>query len=307
MKVDLLLSAVPEEVAGVDVTIAYPDRSLPNAVQTIALSRAKPSGSYLLSTGSAGPIQPYAISKSFRMTDGDLVTTPSETSNAAMLAMSSPFKAPVETTFVASGDFQHQIDLIVVSAVYEEPENALIERETLVLDQATRVQAWRILPVRTEPRTFRYTTKVRRKDGSEHASEHTATLGDQVTVGATGAVALPITVDAELLDWTKYARALVTLSYADPANRVAHSERLVFSPPSTPMVQTPDLPDRGPAAHTFRLRNPARRHEPGRRPDRRAGVDRRHLRDRSLGRAGRWRDRRRRSSSSAAPGRASRG
>lgn len=229
VKVDLVLAPQPPEVVSVDVTLAYADATLQGAVQTISLSPAQPVASYLVNTGSNAPVQPYSVSKVFRLADGSTVVIPPVTANAASLVVTSPFEIMSETTFVARGDLAAEIEMMTVTATYADPAHDLVARTTLVLNAAQRTRVWAVRQVDKDARHFDYTLRVLRRNGSEAVSQHQALLGEVVTVGPSGAAALEVLVDAELVDWARFVRVLVTLAYDDPANGLSLRKPMMFT------------------------------------------------------------------------------
>lgn len=229
VKVDLILGPMPAEVASVDLRLTYPDPALPGAEQVLSLSPAKPTASYLVSTGKTDPIQPYQVAKTFRLVDGSTIDMPVRTETAASLTVTSPFEFRAETTFVARGDFRNDIAAIFVVATYEDPDHGLTARSTLTLDAAHGTLVWTVRQVDKDRRAFRYTVRVMRQNGAETTTDLTGALGEVITVGPSGSDALEVLIDAELADWTKYARLLLTLTYADPAHGVALTKPLMFT------------------------------------------------------------------------------
>ncbi len=229
LKVDLILAPMPPDVASVDLTLTYPDASARGAVQMIALAPAKPTGSYLVTTGATTTALPYRVAKVFRMTDGSALSLPEVEATAQTLTITSPFEAVVETNFVGRGDFQNDVTTIFVTATYRDPAHDLVEQVTLQLDGATRLQRWTVRQIDKDVTDFSYTVRVLRRNGAESVSTHTGTLGGVITVGPSGQDAIEVIVDTEMVDWVRYARVMVTLTYSDPANGIAAQKPMLFS------------------------------------------------------------------------------
>jgi len=229
VKVDLLLAAMPPDIASVDVTLGYPDTTLPGAVQTISLSAQTPTASYLVTTNGTDPIRPYSVMRRFRLTDGSTIDIPAEQSSTAIYTVTSPFELTSVTTFVGRGSFGTEIAEILVTPVYEDPTHALVDRATIRITPTARSAEWRVRQVDKDLRAFTYAVRILRVDGSDSHQTATGLLGDVITVGDTGAGALEVLVDAEQVDWMKFTRVLVTLSYDDPANGISLRKPLMFS------------------------------------------------------------------------------
>lgn len=251
VKVDLLLAPMPPEVASVDVTLTYPDASARGAVKTISLLPQAPTGSWLVSVPAGGAIRPYRVDRIYRLTDGSTLTLPPEQNAAETLTITSPFEARVTTTFVGRGDFVADVAAIVVTATYADPAHDLTERITLTLDGDTRSAPWTVRQVDRDAIRFDYQVKVLRRNGSETTTDHSGELGDTITVGPSGADSVEVIVDAELVDWTRYARVMVTLDYADPAHGISLRKPLLFSD-AGPLVQTWSWLIADPARRAFR-------------------------------------------------------
>ncbi|SNR44934.1 hypothetical protein EYF88_08285 [Paracoccus sediminis] len=229
VKVDLLLAPMPPEVASVDVTLTYPDPTARGAVKTVSLSPQAPTASWLVSVPAGGAIRPYRVDRLYRMTDGSTLTLPPEENAAETLTITSPFEARVTTAFVGRGDFDADVSMIVVTAAYADPAHDLMERVTLTLNGTARSAAWTVRQVDRDLTSFAYQVRVLRRNGSETATDHTGTLGDTITVGPSGADAVEVIVDTEMVDWTRYARVMVTLDYEDPANGISLRKPLLFT------------------------------------------------------------------------------
>lgn len=236
VKVDLLLAPMPPEVASVDVTLTYPDPTARGAVKTVSLSQGSPTGSWLVSVPAGGAPQPYRVARTYRMTDGSSLTLPEEQNAAETLTITSPFAARVVTNFVGRGDFDRDIETIIVTATYSDPANDLTERVTLVLGAQTRTAQWALRQVDKAVTGFSYQVRVLRMNGSELTSDHAGILGETITVGPSGIDALEVLVDAGMVDWGRYGRVMVTLEYEDAAHGVSLRKALLFSD-STPMQQ----------------------------------------------------------------------
>lgn len=229
VKVDLLLAPMPPEVASVDVTLTYPDPMARGAVKTVSLSPANPTGSWLVSVPAGGAIRPYGVARIYRMVDGSTLTPPPEQSAAETLTITSPYEARAVTTFIGRGDFANDVSMIVVTAGYADPANDLSERATLTIDEGRRNIEWEVRQADKDLTRFDYEVRVLRRNGSETKSTHAGHLGDTITVGPSGADALEIVVDADMADWSRYARIMVTLEYEDPANGLSLRKPLLFS------------------------------------------------------------------------------
>lgn len=251
VKVDLLLGPMPPEVSSVDVTLTYPDASARGAVKTVTLSPASPTASWLVSVPAGGAIRPYRVERVYRMTDGSTLTLPPQDNAAEALTITSPFESQVTTTFAGRGDFGTDVAMIVVTATYADPAHDLVERTTFTLDAATRNRDWTVRQVDKDLTRFDYRVKVLRLDGSEATTDHSGTLGDIITVGPSGAGAVEVVVDTEMVDWTRYARLMVTLEYEDPAHGISLRKPLLFAD-SGEKVQTWSWLIADPARRGFR-------------------------------------------------------
>lgn len=229
VKVDLLLAPMPPEVASVEVTLTYPDPTARGAVKTISLSPASPTGSWLVSLPAGGAIRPYRVERTYRMADGSTLTLPPEENAAETLTITSPFEARVLTTFVGRGNFDTDVQAIIVTAVYADAAHDLTERITLTLDGSRRTETWTVRQVDKDLVRFDYQVRVLRRNGSETTASHAGTLGGTITVGPTGSDAVEVIVDAEMVDWARFARVMVTLEYEDPAHGISLRKPLLFS------------------------------------------------------------------------------
>ncbi|MFT4150800.1 MAG: hypothetical protein QM656_11450 [Paracoccaceae bacterium] len=229
VKVDLVLAPMPPEVASVDVTLAYPDPGVQGAVQTISLSRDRPTASWLINVGSDGPPAPYTVTRLFRMGDGSALTLPPVQATGQVYTVTSPFEALTETTFVARGLGTQGVEAIFVTALYRDPAHDLLERETMVLDAGRRTAPWTVHQVDKDLTEFSYEVRVTHANGSDSVSTHTGTLGAVVPVGPSGSDAIEVVVDAGLADWARFARIMVMLEYSDPDNGVLLRKTMIFS------------------------------------------------------------------------------
>ena len=229
VKIDFLLSSMPEAVQSVEATVTYPGSNLPGAVQTLHLNRETPTGSYLLNTGSTDPIRPYRVQLTYVMDDETRISREEFESTALVQTITSPFEDRQETTFIARGNFEDELSSILVTAKYADPDNDLEEQETLQLDAMERSKVWAVRQIDKTRDDFTYTVRVARRDGSDSTTQHSGVLGDVITVGPAGSDSIEVMVDAGLVDWSKYARVLVTVDYHDAENDVHHNKMFRFA------------------------------------------------------------------------------
>ena len=116
-----------------------------------------------------------------------------------------------------------------VNSPYADPGHHLTELATRTRHRAIRSSAWTVRQVDRDRTRFDYQVKVLRQDGSESTTAHTGILGDTITVGPSGAGSVEVIVDTELVDWTRFARVMVTVEYEDPAHGISLRKPLLFA------------------------------------------------------------------------------
>jgi hypothetical protein len=225
VKVTVALGSMPDNVKSAQVTFRYPASNLATASQTFELTKDKPSAVFFTHTGSAAEPQPYRYQVTFQLIDGQRMDMPEVSETAETLTISNPFEQALTTRFLAQADFD-VVQKIIIDARYQDQRNDFQSDTHAELSQNGETAAWTLSLRDPNLRQFEYDETIVFRNGSrETKTGKVGRLGTTIPAGMGAVDALEITVDVGLLDWQKFARALVFLEYKDPTNNVAeHTE-----------------------------------------------------------------------------------
>lgn len=228
VKVSLALGAMPENVESATVTLRYPPSTSPSSTQSFELTRAKPTAVYFTHTGGMDEPAPYRHKTTFELRDRQRMDLPEVAATSDTLTITNPFEQELVTRFLAQGDFG-VVQKIIIDARYLDLNNDFGSDFHAELASNGETSAWSLSVRDPNQRAFEYDETVVFKNGSsERKRNKEGRLGGTIPVGMGAVDALEVTVDVGLLDWTRYARALISLEYHDEANDVAASIQLRF-------------------------------------------------------------------------------
>lgn len=237
IKVTVALGAMPDNVKSAFINFNYPTSSLPTANQTFELTKDKPSAVYFTYIGGTDEPQPYSYQVTFQLADGQRMEQPAQTGNASTLTITNPFEQTLTTRFLAQGDFS-VVQKIIIDARYHDTGNDFSNDFHAELDQNGQTSAWNLSLRNPNFRDFKYDEKIIfRNGGSKLTTGKSSTIGTTIPVGGGAVDAIEISIDVGLLDWSKYARALVYVEYKDSANGVQESTQFRFDPSNSEQVK----------------------------------------------------------------------
>lgn len=237
IKVAVALGAMPDNVKSVSIAFNYPGSSLPTANQTFELTKDKPSAVYFTYTGGTDDPQPYSYQVTFQLADGQRMEQPAQTASAGTITITNPFEQILTTRFLAQGDFT-VVQKIIIDARYHDTQNDFSNDFHAELDQNGQTGPWNLSLRNPNYREFKYDEKIIFRNGSSKLNTaKSGTIGTTIPVGGGAVDALEISIDVGLLDWTKYARALIYLEYKDSANGVLENANFRFDPATADQIK----------------------------------------------------------------------
>lgn len=149
-----------------------------------------------------------------------------------VLSVSDPFSAPRTITFRALGNLTDVIESVSFDAVYTDPGNSYTQRKSVVLSAQMPFADWTFPVFDDTAGSVTYTGFVSRKDGTTTPFGPTTSTESVITAGEVVEDWLEVTVQTQLVDWTKVKVMLVALSYVDEANDVRERKDFTFDAPA---------------------------------------------------------------------------
>jgi hypothetical protein len=128
------------------------------------------------------------------------------------------------------GDFTNRIQTVFVDLAYNDATNSYTQSKSQALSGASPFFDWTFPVVNNTGGQLTYKATVAYKDGTSDPIPSTVATTDTILLPPVTEAILEVQVVTELVDWTQVRLARVSLSYADPVNRVAESDDFIFSP-----------------------------------------------------------------------------
>lgn len=202
-------------------------------VKTLNLSQAAPTAQVLEIIREARTV-PIDYEVVYTLADGrDVTGRPGQVAvGQKVLSVSDPFSAPRTITFRALGDLSTQIESVSFDAIYTDPGNSYTQRTSVVLSAQMPFSQWSFPVFDDTAGSVTYTGFVSRKDGTTSPFGPTTTTESVITAGDVVEDWLEVTIQTQLVDWTKVKVLLVGLSYTDPDHDVRERKDFTFDAPT---------------------------------------------------------------------------
>jgi hypothetical protein len=177
--------------------------------------------------------KPVHYTVKYFMNDGREFTASEQTVGAKELRINDPFSSIRTVNIRGFGDFDNRIDTIFVDLKYVDELNAFTQTFSTALNKESTFGEWKFPAILQDGGKLTYTGTIRFKDGTVQTIEETPIDGASVMLGDVQ-LEQPITVLADLVDWTKVKLVKVTMvSETD----VEDTEDLIFKQASpTPLT-----------------------------------------------------------------------
>lgn len=255
IKVNLVLGVMPDNVKAAYVNIRYPGYTGPSAKQSFELTREKPTATYFTYTGGIAEPGPYFYQISYLLTDGQRMDLKEDSSQAGILIISNPFEESFATRFFARGDFNNDVEKIIIDATYRDDTNDFSTSHHAELMANGETSSW-VTGIRNPfLLEFDYNEIIVYKKGSSKTNQKKGQLGQSYEVGIGNSDGIEVTIVSSLIDWEKYKLVLLNLKYDDEANDVHAIKDLIFRKENiADQVWTVPIRDKNKRTFSYNLR-----------------------------------------------------
>lgn len=128
------------------------------------------------------------------------------------------------------GDFAGRIQTVFVDLEYKDPANNYSQSKSQALTAASPFFEWTFPVIDAAAGQVTYKAMVAYKDGSSESVPMTPAASSTILLPPVVEAFLEVQLVPDLIDWTQVRLARVSLSYADPDNKIAASKDFIFSP-----------------------------------------------------------------------------
>jgi len=127
------------------------------------------------------------------------------------------------------GDFATRIQTIFVDLEYVDAKNQYSQTKSQAITSASPFFDWTFPVVSATEGVVSYKATVAYKDGTSINLPKTAAASDTIVLPPATEAFLDVQMVTDLLDWQKVKLGRVSLSYADPDNRITEAKDFIFS------------------------------------------------------------------------------
>jgi hypothetical protein len=191
----------------------------------------------------------------YDMKDGKSYFTDWKTNTASQIYVGSPFGARKTISLRAIGDLQSDVGTIFVDLKYSDDANHYVQNASVALSKSQPFFDWTFPVIDDSIGKVTYSGSIQFQDGQVQNIPETAAGKNTIMVGRAkdDTEFLSVTLQPDLLDFTKLKLVKVDLHYADPAHGVETTKDFILTKnTSTPPVWTVRLQDKGKKSYDYR-------------------------------------------------------
>ena len=222
------------------VTVRYEPATMPAIQEQYVIDAAN--DAYSLQKAIFEPrTKPVSYKIDYRTADGKNLSTPWR-ETARQIYVNSPFNDLRQVMVTGEGDFNTEIDSILVDLVYEDTANGYSVRTNGALKKGNTFIDWKFPVIDHTVGTVTYSGTIRRQDGTVEDIPPTVATTASIRMGEHVERLVTVTVEPSLIDFSKVALVRLALRYgSDPATR---QEKDFILRDATRPTWTIELPDR---------------------------------------------------------------
>ena len=230
-----------ETVSRVLVTLEHPEVA-PGVPRIAQFEIKEDTGTLKVQEVLLAPPRPFHASLKYLMRDGRQFVRALPDQEGSLLTVDDPFTATRTVVFRARGDLQNAIENIAVGARYHDAANNWIQTKNVTLSKDNPFLEWSFPVIDELNGTVTYTASTVFADGDVvEEAEREATTTTVFVGPETGR--LEVTINPDLIDFSKVKLASVTLRYIDEPNRINETESFTFRPGGGPQTWVLPLRD----------------------------------------------------------------
>ncbi|MGN6220985.1 MAG: hypothetical protein ACTHNQ_15910 [Microbacterium sp.] len=215
-----------DQVTSAQVTLWYEDDGVPRLETSLTLDKdhAEARWTKVIFQARRKPVH-YKVK--YFMADGREFEGGERTTASTELRINDPFGSTRTVQVRGFGDFETRIDAIFVDLSYVDSVNDYTQTASITLTGQSTFEDWQFPAILADGGLLTYSANIRFKDGTVQSIPSTPIEGSTVMLGDV-LLEQPITVMADLVDWT--AARLVKVSLHHTEAGADDTEDLVFKP-----------------------------------------------------------------------------
>ncbi len=195
--------------------------------------------------------KPYQYQITYVMADGTQVIEDWQSATSAQLYINTPFSSRT-ISFVSEGDFVNNVDNIFLRMTYNDAINKYQQSADYTFTAQNRSHDWTFPVLGSGQGTITYSGVVSYKNHTTENIPETTNPNSLITFGPPNQLAVTVSPDAALIDFTQVKLIQVNFEYADAANNIDVKQEITLKSGSiTPASWTFYARDASKTAYTY--------------------------------------------------------
>lgn len=174
--------------------------------------------------------KPYKYKVKYLMKDGKEFQADWVPSQSSTLMINDVWNATKTVGVRARGNFDTDVDVILVDLVYTDEANKYTQSKSIALDKENKFFDWQFPVINEMGGKLTYSGTIKYQNNSEEAIPKTDTTDNTILVGPKVTGFVEVTVMPDLIDFDQVKLAKISLQYTDPQNSINAKKDVVFKP-----------------------------------------------------------------------------
>ena len=177
--------------------------------------------------------KPYKYKVKYLMKDGKEYQADWVQSQSSTLMINDVWDATKVVGVRARGNFDTDVESILVNVVYTDDQNKYTQSRSIELDRDNRSFEWKFPVINEMSGKLIYSGTIKYLNNSEETIAKTETTDNTIWVGPKVTGFIEVSIMPDLIDFDQVKLAKLTLQYRDPVNSVNVKRDFVFKPGQT--------------------------------------------------------------------------
>lgn len=177
--------------------------------------------------------KPYKYKVKYVMEDGKEYQADWVEGSSQSLLINDMWSATRTIGVRGRGNFDTDVDVILIDLVYEDATNNYSQNKSVALDKDNKFFDWPFPVINETGGKITYSGAIKYQNGTEEAIPKTETTDNTILVGPKSVGILEVQVLSDLINWDDVKLAKASLKYVDAANAINVKKDFVFKPGAT--------------------------------------------------------------------------
>lgn len=180
--------------------------------------------------------KPYKYKVNYLMEDGKEFQADWVEAQSSTLMINDVWNATKTIGVRSRGNFDTDVEVILLDLVYEDAVNKYTQSKSLALDKENRFFDWQFPVISETAGKVTYSGAIKYQSGKEEAIPKTETTENTVLVGPKVTGFVEVQVLPDLIDFEQVKLAKISLQYTDPGNAINAKKDIIFKSGATDAV-----------------------------------------------------------------------